>query len=109
MLMKNYYDLNIDLNARINDGKTGFHLTCWNDHTEVAKLLMKNSVEFDINLNAIDDFGMSAFHLSCWFGKMLLSNTKCFNIDVESRTKLGKTGFELAKQDVKYSDFPRKC
>ena len=75
---------------------------------------MKNSVELDIDLNAKDDFGMSAFHLSCWFGKtrtvqMLLSNTKCFNIDVESRTKLGKTGFELAKQDVKYSDFPRKC
>ena len=67
---------------------------------------MKNSIEFDLDLNAKDNFGMTAFHLACWWGKArtvetLLLNSKQFNIDVESTTKLGKNGLQLALSEGK--------
>ena len=50
--MKNSGDFQIDLNAKINDGRTGFHLACWNGPFEIAKILMTFSNAFQIDLNA---------------------------------------------------------
>ena len=49
---------------------------------------------------------MTAFHLACWWGKVntveiLINNAEMFKLDLKAKTKLGKTGLDLATVEGK--------
>ena len=51
MIMKRMAELNIDLNAKANDGFTAFHLACINGHEKIVEMIMRYSAELKIDLN----------------------------------------------------------
>ena len=93
-------ELKIDFNIKDKYGWTGFHWACERDRIEIVELLIKNSDEKNIFLNAKDDFGWTGFHLACKSGRkrivqLLINNPEC--MDLNAKSKDGRTGFQLAK------------
>ena len=43
-------DLNIDLNAQDNGGRSAFHLACGEGHSEVADLILQNASELSMKV-----------------------------------------------------------
>ena len=64
IIMKNSAKLNIDLNAKDNDGWTAFHFACKYGQLKIAEMLMNNYINVNIDLNAKDNDGLTAFHLA---------------------------------------------
>ena len=68
---------------------------------KIAEMLVYKSDHID--LNAKDNkSGQTGFHFSCAWGKasivdMLITNAEAFNIDLTSKDKNGKTGFQIAQ------------
>ena len=66
MMMKYSVDLNIDLNAKTNNGDTAFHHACRNGHSLIVETLIQNSTKFNIDLNAITkQDGYTPYHIAC--------------------------------------------
>ena len=75
----------------------GEHLACNSGYYDIAKTLMQNSVRFNIDYE-----GQTAFHLACARCKTstvetLIENAKDFNFDLTIKDKIGRTGFQVAK------------
>ena len=92
--------LKIDFNIKDRYCWTGFHWACERDRIEIAELLIKNSDEKNILLNVKVDFGWSGFHLACKSGRerivqLLINNAG--SLDLNAKSKDGRTGFQLAK------------
>ena len=68
---------------------------------KIAEMLVYKSDRID--LNAKDNkSGQTGFHFSCAWGKtsivdMLITNAEAFNIDLSSKDKNAKTGFQIAQ------------
>ena len=63
-LMQKSKEMDFDLNATNEYGKTAFHLACMN-RFQIAKIIVENSNVFKIDLNARDlgdGLGMTGFH-----------------------------------------------
>ena len=91
----------IDLNAIDIYGKTGFHWTCSQGHTDIIKILMENAVVLGIDLNAKTKNGNTAFLLACHNGrsdvvKIFIENAADFSIDLNTTDDDGWTALHLA-------------
>ena len=86
MLVQNSMNMNIDLNAKDNDGDTAFHHAFFNCNMEskISEMIFQNSVEFKIDLDITID-NMNPFHWACSKGilnvieRIMRKSTK-FNI-----------------------------
>ena len=100
-------DLNIDLNAKDNQGLTAFHWVCLRGDTELAKILVKNS---KLDSSARDNSGSTSFHYACRYAhseiaELLIENHANLNIELDAKDNEGWTGFHWAciKGKVIYS------
>ena len=64
LLLKNT-DLEFNVNAKDNLGKTGFCLAFWKGHSYVVKILNENAAAFSIDLNSKDAYSRTAFIWAC--------------------------------------------
>ena len=55
----------VDLNAKDDDGLTGFHWSCQMGQSKITKMLLEESAEFDIGLNIKTWKGKTGFHYAC--------------------------------------------
>ena len=52
--------MSIDLNAKSNNGNTGFHWACWNGQTSTVELLLNNADALHLDLNSKNSDGDTA-------------------------------------------------
>ena len=91
--------MNIELNARDNNGGTAFMWACRNGHKDIVQLLLDHHSDPNIDLNAKDNFGCTAFMNACKNGykdvvKLLLDHSK--RIDLNARNNHGETALMIA-------------
>ena len=67
-LVRSSKEFGIDLNARNDDGETGFMRACYYGQTEIVKLMINSSKEFGIDLNVRNVNGDTGFMLARVFG-----------------------------------------
>ena len=68
MVLIKYAELNLNLNAKDNNGKTGFHKACETNDSEIVEMLVRKSIKFNIDLNAKDKDGRTGLHYACFGG-----------------------------------------
>ena len=68
--MQKSAEFNIDLNAKDENGKTGFQRACEN-FTKLAEILIQKSTELDIDLNAKDNSGKTGGYILFYLGFVL--------------------------------------
>ena len=101
LLVNSSKEFGIDLNARNDNGGTGFTWACRQGHTEIVNLMINSSKEFGIDLNARNDCGETGFMWACNRGrteivKLMINSSKEFGIDLNARKGNGDTGFMWA-------------
>ena len=57
--------INIDWNAKDNNGMTGFHHACIGGHSKTVDVFMKNSTRLKIDLDARNKYDLTGFQLAC--------------------------------------------
>ena len=107
MLIQKSTELNVELNAKDNSGKTAFHITCVKGHSEIVEMLIQKSIELKIELNAKDIHGWTGFHHACCYGfenivEIMVDNAEFFKLDLTAKHCKGRTGLDLAKQDKRF-------
>ena len=68
MIMKNSAKLDIELNAKTNAGRTGFHYACMDGRTSIVDMMINNSESFKLDLTARTNSGNTGFQLAQLFG-----------------------------------------
>merc|ERR1712062_78376 len=103
MILKNWKEFGIDLNAENNMGMTALHWACFYGKTGIAQLIIQNSEGIDLNVK--DNNGNTSLHLACRMCKtetvqMILKNWKEFAIDIRAQNNQGKTALDLIDHDM---------
>ena len=84
----------IDVNAKDNNGWTGFIIACICGHLAAIQELIKMD---ELDVNAKDNSGWTGFMIACFHGRLaivrLLLDAKC---DTEAKDNDGQTGDDLA-------------
>ena len=98
LILDNAADLNIDMNAKDNQGLSAFHWICLRGDTELAKILVKNS---KLDFSARDNSGSTSFHYACRYAhseiaELLIENHANLNIELDAKDNEGWTGFHWA-------------
>ena len=88
-LVRSSKEFGIDLNARNDDGETGFMRACYYGQTEIVKLMINSSKEFGIDLNVRNVNGDTGFMLARVFGyrkivKLMVNASREFNINIDA-------------------------
>ena len=89
LLVRSSKEFGIDLNARNDDGETGFMRACYYGQTEIVKLMINSSKEFGIDLNVRNVNGDTGFMLARVFGyrkivKLMVNASREFNINIDA-------------------------
>ena len=64
MLIKKSAEIYIALNAKDQNGKTGFHLACQNSRLSIVEMMLKEAKSFKLELTMKDNDGRSGFQLA---------------------------------------------
>ena len=64
IIMKNSAQLNFDLNAKDNFGRTAFHYACIWGKTSIVDIMINNYEAFKLDLTARDNDGRTGFQLA---------------------------------------------
>ena len=62
--MKNSAKFNIELNAKTNAGRTGFHYACMEGRTSIVDMMINNSESLKLDLTARTNNGKTGFQLA---------------------------------------------
>ena len=62
MFVQKSVEFKINLNAKNENGDTGFHFACYNDDSKIVEMLVQKSAEFNIDLNTINEDGKAGFY-----------------------------------------------
>ena len=94
-VVQQFFQLDLDFDLPLPDGRTAFHLACIEGHERVVKLFLNN---MNMDLNATDQKGCTPFHYACRTGQIevveiLLENP---NIDVNAADNEGTTALHCA-------------
>ena len=86
-----------DKNIKNEHGQTSFHLACMHGHFEIVQVLLEN-IDPEINIKAEDSHGRLLDLVNIFMENAAKLSFDNHGIDINAKTKLGRTAFHLACQ-----------
>ena len=74
MIMENSASTEIDLNSKLNNGWTAFHLACWHGHIRIVDMMIEHSESLELDLKAKDSYGKTGYQWAKGNGRTAVVN-----------------------------------